>query len=243
MKSGFLGLALALVASAALAGQPVTIVDKTNSNAAGVTGTGEVKVDCTTGCSGGGSVTVSSPLGRQADASSVSTALSTEDVAILNAATPAGTNYVGQVGSAVVSPTVTPTISTSAYTAGYLFSLPMSFTVTNTGAIANASVTFNTGTYTSGIDLLLFNAALTGSYSANSALALTQTDMGKYIGVLHLTDCRATGTASTSCGMLYQSQFYKLSGSTTIIYGVPVILAAATFTNATDAVFELNQVQ
>ena len=116
---------------------------------------------CTSGTGGGSSVTISGPLAPQINTASVATV----------------------AASSVLAPSVTPTISTSAYTAGFLFALPMSFTVTNAGAIANASVTLNTGTYTGGIDLLLFNAALTGSYTANTALALTQTDMGKFIGV------------------------------------------------------------
>jgi hypothetical protein len=127
--------------------------------------------------------------------------------------------------------------------AGSLFAQPMSFTVTNGGAIANASVTLNTGTYTGGIDLLFFNAALTGTYTINAALALTQTDMGKFIGVLHLTDCRASASAATVCQNLYQSQFYKLGSTNTTVYAVPVILSAATFTNTNDAVFTIVQVQ
>ena len=144
--------------------------------------------------------------------------------------------------STVTSPTNTPTISTSAYTAGYLFALPMSFTVTAGGAVSNAYVTLNTGTYTGGFEFMFFNAALTGSYTANTALALTQTDMGKFVGALPATDCHATATAATFCQVLYASQFFKLPSGTTI-YLVPVINAAATFTNATDAVFGLTQVQ
>lgn len=184
---------------------------------------------CTTGS--GGSVTFPTTSGTPC-ATATTAGCSIPDITALGPAT-----------SVVTSPTVTPTISTSAYTAGYLFALPMSFTVTNGGAIANASVTLNTGSYTGGIDLLLFNAALTGSYTANTALALTQTDMGKFIGVLHLSDCRASASAATVCQQLYQSQFYKLGGANTTIYGVPVIIAAGTFTNATDATFYLDQVQ
>lgn len=79
---------------------------------------------CSDSGGAGGSVTIGGPLGRQADAASVSTALSTEDYAAITAAIPAGTNPIGSLNPS--SYAVTAAVATSKVlkgSAGRLFSL------------------------------------------------------------------------------------------------------------------------
>jgi len=152
-----------------------------------------------------------------------------------------------QAGSAVSSPSVTPTISTSAYTTGYVLAPAMAFKgVPATGAIANANVYFKSGSFTSGsIDLYLFSQnPANGTYTANTNFSLNATDAGFLIGVLHLTDCTATitGGAASQCQVLYQSQFYTLTGGTSL-YGIAVVRGTPTFAGASDVSFLLNVVQ
>lgn len=55
---------------------------------------------------------IAGPLGRAADAASLSVALSTEDVAIFNGATPAGNNIIGRVGVDQTTPGTTNGVQT-----------------------------------------------------------------------------------------------------------------------------------
>lgn len=89
MRKLLLGAMLSLaLTGGALAGQPVTINSASNAHTATVDSNGDLHVTLDTGGTGT-SVTITGPLGRGADAASVSTALSTEDVAVLNAITSA----------------------------------------------------------------------------------------------------------------------------------------------------------
>jgi hypothetical protein len=65
-----------------------------------------------------GTITIGGPLGRAADASSVSVSLSTEDVAILNGSIPAGNAIIGQVSIDQTTPGTTNAIQNIAATTG-----------------------------------------------------------------------------------------------------------------------------
>ena len=192
-----------------------------------------------TNASASGSTTISGPLGRSADASSVSSALSNEDVAILSA--PAG------VFSVVTSPIVTPTITASTYATGVVLGGIMSFTgQPSTGIITNANVAFNSGTFTDTVDIYLFNASPTGGGTTDhAAFALTSTDSAKLIGILHAADCTSYNTTLAQCQVLYQAQVYTLAASGTTIYGVAVVRGswAGSFAGTTDAIFSLNVIK
>lgn len=146
-------------------------------------------------------------------------------------------------GTAPSNPRVTPTITAGAYTAGFVLGGVMSFTVTTYGIVSNAGVTFNSGAYTGGVDLWLFDAAPTGGgYTDHAALALTATDMPKLVGVLHLTDCKLAGAATSQCQSTTQTQTFNL-GTGTTLYGVAQVIGAPTFTGTTDAIFKLKAIQ
>lgn len=88
--------------------QTVVFNSGINVNIAAITGSSTATLTITSGSgwpnmAGGGGIgtggavnaTITGPLARQADAGSVAVGLSTEDVAILNSATPAGANVIG----------------------------------------------------------------------------------------------------------------------------------------------------
>lgn len=87
----------------------------------------------------GEAVSITAPVGRKADAASVSVALSTEDAALLGAATPAGTNAIGFVSIPVtISTSLTRPSDTNVYAANDAFttstSAPAAGGLTLTGA-------------------------------------------------------------------------------------------------------------
>lgn len=147
--------------------------------------------------------------------------------------------------STVSSPTNTPTISTSAYVTGYVLGGIQSFAgQPNTGILTNANVSFNSGTFSGSVDLYVFNASPTGGGTTDhAAFALTATDTGKLIGVLHSADCTSLGSVLAQCQVLYQSQVYTLAASGTTIYVVAVVRGTPTFAGASDAAFSLNVIK
>lgn len=148
--------------------------------------------------------------------------------------------------STITSPTNTPTVSTSAYSTGFVLGGIQSFTgQPTTGVVANVDVTFNSGSFSAGtVDFYIFNASPTGGGTTDhAAFALTATDTGKLIGVLHLSDCTSLGGILAQCQQLYQSQFYTLAASGTTIFAVAVVRGAPTFTGTTDVSFSLQVVK
>ena len=147
--------------------------------------------------------------------------------------------------STVGSPTSTPTISTSAYVSGYVLGGVQSFAgQPTTGMIPNAAVTFNSGSFSGSVDLVILNASPTGGgASDHAAFALTATDTGKVVGVLHLTDCTSLGGVLAQCQTSGQTQVYTLAASGTTIYAVAVVRGAPTFAGASDVTFSLNGVK
>lgn len=141
-----------------------------------------------------------------------------------------GSSSGGGVGTAITS-TSTPTATTgSAYATGAVVGGIQSFTSQPTagGVVINAEVTFSltSGAFSGSWDLVLFGASPTGGgTSDNAAYNLTSTDLGKVVGVLHLTDCTPQNAAGTvvQCQVPqpFTQQFNLASGTT--VYGVAVV--------------------
>lgn len=215
-------LSLLALAGPALAAQPVTINNAGNTASAQVTGAGEIKVDCTTGCTGGGAVTISGPLARQADAASVAVGLSNEDVAILQSAIPPGTNTIGNV-NVVTNNAATGLIQATA-------SVPITFTAAG-GPTQIIAANGSTKIYITHIDYVLSGAGtfalITGtgtncgtgttylegasghplSYAANGGISA-----GSGIGPIYVTGaggeiCAITTGAVDTSGHIAYAQF------------------------------------
>lgn len=176
---------------------------------------------------------------------------STQDAFALDSSCNLDVNVqTGNVGatSTIGSPQSTPTISTSAYSTGMVIGGAQTFTSQpTTGIISNAVATFNSGSFSAGtVDLYIFNAAPTGGgVTDHAAFALTSTDTGKLIGVIHLNDCTSLGGTLSECQSSNTTQAYTLAASGTTITVVAVMRNASsiTFAGASDATFSLNTVK
>jgi len=157
-----------------------------------------------------------------------------------------GCPAVGQCTSSlyIVSQS-TPTISTSAYTSGYVLGGIQPFRTGAWGFITNAEVTFNSGSFSGSVNLLLFSASPTGGGTTDhAALALTSTDTAKLIGVLALNNCTTlnSGTIVQCQATQATPQAFALPAGNTI-YAVAQVVGTPTFAGTTDATFTLSGVQ
>lgn len=149
---------------------------------------------------------------------------------------------VGQCVSGVYSSSQsTPTVSTSAYVSGNVLGGVQQFGMGTGGVITNGEVTFNSGSFTGSVNLILFNAAPTGGGTTDhAALALTATDTAKIIGVLSLSNCTTlnSGTIVQCQASQATPQVFNLPAGTTI-YGVAQVVGTPTFATSADATFTL----
>lgn len=157
---------------------------------------------------------------------------------LLAAATPPGESYIGRLGGDVLTaPGSTPTVSTTAYASGNVVGSLITFTgaarlAAGSGLIQAASV-MSKSAQTAALDLLIFSANPSAStFTDKAAVAINAADLDKLVGVIHLTDWSALGTASIAQAVGGGLPFKLASG--TSIYGVLVARAAITLASTSD---------
>jgi hypothetical protein len=157
---------------------------------------------------------------------------------LLGAATPAGENYIGRIGGDVLTaPAAAPAVTTTAYASGNVVGGLLTFTgaaraAAGAGLIQAASV-LSKSVQTAALDLLVFSANPSAStFTDHSAVSINSADTDKLVGVIHLTDWSALGTASIAQAVSAGLPFKLASG--TSLYGVLVARAAMTLASTSD---------
>lgn len=104
--------------------------------------------------------------------------------------------------------------STAAYTAGYQVGALITATgVPSSGKIQNVCVNMTAGTFASSLDMVVFSAPPSGTYTDHTAFTLAAADAPLCIGIIHIKD----GTSLAAAGAAIQAQTisfdYLLSGN------------------------------
>lgn len=125
-----------------------------------------------------GDVTLNGPLGRQADAASVSIALSAEDVALLQS----GQNIGGY--TAVIAPTLA--VTAAAYSAGHLVGNKLTLTgiarADGKLALLQSLFLIDTSNQKAALELLIFNANPSATtFTDHATLSINAADVGKIV--------------------------------------------------------------
>ncbi|WP_313534387.1 hypothetical protein [Sphingomonas sp.] len=157
---------------------------------------------------------------------------------LLAAPTPAGEAYIGRVGGDVLTaPGNTPVVTTTAYASGNVVGSLLTFTnaaraAAGSGLIQAASV-LSKSAQTAALDLLIFSANPSAStFTDKAAVTINAADTDKLVGVIHLTDWSALGTASIAQAVAAGLPFKLAAG--TALYGVLVARAAMTLASTSD---------
>ncbi|WP_066723561.1 hypothetical protein [Sphingomonas pituitosa] len=157
---------------------------------------------------------------------------------LLAQATPAGENYIGRIGGDVLTaPGNAPVVTTTAYASGNVVGGLLTFTgaartPAGAGLIQAASV-LSKSVQTAALDLLIFSANPTAStFNDKAAVAINAADTDKLVGVIHLTDWSALGTASIAQAVAVGLPFKLAAG--TSLYGVLVARAAMALASTSD---------
>lgn len=142
---------------------------------------------------------------------------------------------------------VTPTVQAAAYASGNVIGglLTLNGASRNAafgGLIQSATAAFVSGV-TPALDLVLFNANPSGStITDKTALAVATADVGKVVGVVHLTDTTLLGASAPSVVQgLAQAMPYMTVG--TALYACVVARGAATLTSTSDMTLTVNLLQ
>lgn len=151
-------------------------------------------------------------------------------------------------GAAAASIYVTPTVQAASYAAGTVIGGLLTFAnATRTGSLAGlvqeAKATFASGIQPS-LDLLLLNANPGSStITDKTALSIAGADLGKVLGIIHLTDVSALGTPSLVQALQQAFEFVLASG--TSLYGCIVQRTAAgvTLGSTTDMIVSVAIIQ
>ncbi|WP_084581779.1 hypothetical protein [Sphingomonas azotifigens] len=158
--------------------------------------------------------------------------------AAVAASTPAGEAYIGRIGGDVLTaPGGTPAVATTAYAAGNVVGSLLTFTgaaraAAGSGLIQAASV-LSKSVQTAALDLLIFSANPSAStFTDKATVAINAADLDKLVGVIHLTDWSALGTASIAQAIGGGLPFKLAAG--TSLYGVLVARAAMTLASTSD---------
>lgn len=206
--------------------------------------TGAVRT--TGGSGGGGDGAVTGPLGRAADAASVSVALSTENVATLAAARQlaAGEAHVGEFGNNQITILVAQTVQAAAYSAGNAVGGLITFAGAarvsgaagapgTSGLVQSASI-YSKALQTTQFDLILFSSNPTGStVTDKTAIDVVAADFDKILGVAHITDWTALGATRSMAQAQNLAMPYALVSATSI-YGALVCRGGPTFASTSD---------
>ena len=87
---------------------------------------------------------------------------------------------------------------------------------------------------TPAVDLVLFSANPTGStITDHSAVAIVAADLGKVVGVMHLTDATALGSTSVMQSQQQALPFILAAGSSTL-YATIITRSTAVLTSTSD---------
>ena len=156
---------------------------------------------------------------------------------------PGTTNNV-IAGGATVNPIATPVITAGLYATGTVIGGLMTFA--NAARVSSGRldlVTINCkSSQTLAMDFVLFEANPTGStITDKSAISIAVSDIGKVIGVVHITDWVNLGTPSIATAVGVNLPFVITSG--TSLYGVLVARSAPTFSSTSDIIVELTILQ
>lgn len=162
---------------------------------------------------------------------------------LLAAPTPAGEAYIGKMGGDVLTAAAAaPAVSTTAYAAGNVVGGLLTFTGaarTAAGAgLIQAATVLSKSAQTAALDLLIFSDNPTATtFTDKAAVSIAATDMGKLVGVIHLTDWTALGNASIAQAVAAGLPFKLATG--TSLYGVLVTRAAMTLASTSDLTLSL----
>lgn len=159
-------------------------------------------------------------------------------------------NHAGEFGNNINALTATPTVTaSSAYAAGNAVGGLVTFTgatrVSDTAGKGGTSgsvqslIVSSKSSQGALSDVVIFNANPTGSTCTDkTAFSLAAADIGKVVGVVHMSDWVSMGTASMGQAQ-NQAMPYVLSSSTTL-YACFVTRGTPTFTSTSDLAFALN---
>ncbi len=162
----------------------------------------------------------------------------------------AGTAQAGLVTAGGFTSTVqvTPTVQIAAYTAGQcvggLITLANAARVAaGSGLIQAVTASFISGVVPS-LDIIFFNANPTGSTTTDkTALAIATADLGKIIGIMHLTDATLLGATTPSWMQSEQQAMpFKLPSGTSLFASV-VTRTGITLVSVADMTVSANLLQ
>jgi hypothetical protein len=159
-----------------------------------------------------------------------------------------GTSVPVLGGGYTTSQQSTPTVQAASYSAGNCVGALISLTTAarvaaGSGLIQSVTATFSSGVLPS-LDVIFFNANPSGSTTTDkTAVAIATADLGKVVGVAHLTDTTLLGASSPS---VIQSQqqaipFVLPSGQT--LYAAVVTRTAITLTSTSDMILTVRILQ
>jgi len=140
---------------------------------------------------------------------------------------------------------VTPTVQAAAYAVGACIGGLLTFqnavsSAGGAGIVQGASVTFASGVVPS-MDLILLLAAPTGgTITDRVALAILPADLGKVVGVLHLTDTTLLGATSPSIVQATTAVMPIEVPAGYGLYGVLVARTAVTLGSTTDIIVSIS---
>lgn len=157
-----------------------------------------------------------------------------------------GTSVVGAATGNYGKAQGAPTIHNSAYSAGQGIGGLLTWAGLNSatgfgGLVQSVTVTFASG-ITPLLDLVVFDANPTGSTVGDQAtFSVATADLGKVVGVVHLSDLTQLGTPAFLQGQTAQVPVEAVTGGT--VYGVLVMRSAATPGGTSDMIVTVRTVQ
>lgn len=202
---------------------------------------------------GGGAATIADGAdvaeGAKADAAATNATGSWSVVALLKglyaamvAPTPAGEAHIGEVGGNVTKfqAQFGPASSTT-FTTGQAMSAPIEVTgmgrvANGTGLITAASLELAAAN-TIQVDLVVFSAQPSGTYTAGSTFTIASGDRVKASKAIKLTDWTSLGAADSLGEPTPAPKFYRCDDATktTSLWVVPIARGSITLATATDA--------
>jgi len=148
---------------------------------------------------------------------------------------PAGSNVIGGVTTQTSNTQLVPTVAGGAYTAGYCVGGLLTFTsalgVLGSGVIQDVSIVAKSSVQTSALNLYLFNASPSSTFTDKTAVTWSASDSTKLIGVVPVASTNTIIGATMT--LWYQDAIAKavaLGAGITTLYGA-LVLQTSTTTN------------
>lgn len=173
-------------------------------------------------------------------------------VALLGALALACGSARAQLATIPVTPAatvnVTPAVQAASYAAGAsvggLLAFPVTRSTTNGGLVQSVVVTF-TGGATPTLDLVLFSAKPGAStITDKAAISIAAADLGKVVGVIHISDCTLLGTSAPSaCQSQQQATPVIVATNGAPIYATVITRSSLTPTSTADMTVSLQVLQ